>query len=146
MDKVKMLARGSGLLKEGAQAKLEQMNIVVVGAGAIGSWAALGLAKMGCENVTFYENDLVEIENYNNQLYGEKDIKKHKLDALKSHLTEYPTITKNWKYEYKFLKADIDISPEVLILGVDSIDARRELFDAYRFNDSLKLIKNKTAK
>ena len=49
-----------------------QVPIIVVGAGAIGSFVTLALAKMGCGNITSYDMDTVEEHNLPNQFYMKK--------------------------------------------------------------------------
>jgi len=66
-----------------------QSPIVVIGAGGIGSWAVLALAKMGCPNITVIDFDTVEDHNVATQFYKESQIKMFKVDALE----ELKTIT-----------------------------------------------------
>lgn len=140
MSKEKALARSSGLLIDGAQKRLEEMPITIIGCGAIGSWLGVALAKMGCTNIRYYENDIVEAENYSNQIFGEHDIGKHKLDAMKEHMKAYDAFTKNWQYNYKFLTPGMELDTELLVFAVDSIKVRGELFEAFRFSENLKLV------
>jgi hypothetical protein len=50
--------------------KSNQVPVVVVGAGTIGSWTTLFLAKIGIEQITVFDEDAVEIQNIANQVYG----------------------------------------------------------------------------
>lgn len=76
-----------------------QVNIV--GAGAIGSWVALSLAKMGFVDITVWDDDEVSIENMNCQFYPMNMIGRPKVEAL-AEMVELFTgtkITKRRRYE-----------------------------------------------
>ena len=49
-------------------------RITIIGAGAVGGWTSLALAKMGFSNITVFDYDVVEVENLNCQLYGPKHL------------------------------------------------------------------------
>ncbi len=59
-------------------------QINIVGAGAIGSWVALSLAKMGFIDITVWDDDEVSIENMNCQFYPMTMIGRPKVEALAS--------------------------------------------------------------
>lgn len=56
--------------------------IIVIGAGATGSYIVWLLAKMGCQDITVYDFDKVENHNLPNQVFGLEDVGKKKVDAL----------------------------------------------------------------
>ena len=56
--------------------------ITVIGAGATGSYITMLLAKMGCQDITVYDDDEVETHNLPNQIFRIKDIGAKKVDAL----------------------------------------------------------------
>jgi len=61
----------------------EGMSFLVVGAGAVGSSIALGLAKLGLTNITIMDDDVVESHNLPNQyVYGPEDVYVPKVEAL----------------------------------------------------------------
>ena len=62
----------------------EQLSfaIVVIGAGAIGSAAVVTLAKMGCSDVTVWDDDILEEHNIPNQLCKPSMVGRPKLEAL----------------------------------------------------------------
>lgn len=67
-------------------------KVVVIGAGATGSWLVLMLAKLGIQDITVYDFDVIEEHNIPNQLYGIEDIGKLKVEAL-AHFVEQQTGT-----------------------------------------------------
>ncbi|HQD92980.1 MAG TPA: ThiF family adenylyltransferase [Bacilli bacterium] len=60
--------------------------ITIIGAGATGSWVTLALAKLGIENITVYDFDVVEEHNIANQLYNIEQINEPKVHALKNFI------------------------------------------------------------
>ena len=56
------------LFKEEGIQKLENANVLVVGLGGVGSFAAEFLARAGVGNMTIVDGDVVDITNINRQL------------------------------------------------------------------------------
>lgn len=124
----------------------DTQTATVVGAGGIGSNAAFTIARMGVGTVlgdspdegrlTVIDGDTVEAHNLPNQLYGEKDIGKPKVEALKS-LVECQT------------GVEIEAVPEMwdgqrlsglVISGLDSMAVRKELWEkTVRYNPKIPL-------
>ena len=102
----------------------------IIGAGAIGSFTALTLAKMGFTDISVYDPDTVELHNLPNQFYRESDIGKPKVIALKEIIQAFTgTEIKLHQEMYKAQSiAGITIS------GVDSMDARIEIWRKIKFN------------
>lgn len=102
-------------------------SITIIGAGAVGGWTALSLAKMGFQNITVYDFDHVDTVNLNSQLYRYKDIKKPKVQALQEIIKDFTDITitaANHAYAGNLLSTDI------LIAAVDSMEVRKMIWDA----------------
>lgn len=102
-------------------------SITVIGAGAVGGWAVLSLAKMGFQNITVYDFDTVDTVNMSSQLYRFKDIGKPKVIALQEIVEEFTQIkivAINDKYTTKILTSHIVIS------AVDSMAMRKQIWDA----------------
>ena len=58
----------------------------ILGCGAIGSSAALQLARMGAENFALYDGDIVEQPNVGVSQYNMKDVGKTKVECLYHHI------------------------------------------------------------
>lgn len=117
------------------QLDLVPLNILtepvnVIGAGAIGSWVAMALAKSGFTSIAVFDHDEVDIVNMSSQFYGLKDIGKYKVHALAGRIHEM---------------ADIGITaiPEkwdglkmrgVVVMAVDSMEVRKKLYEAHKGN------------
>ncbi len=110
-----------------------QLPIVVVGAGGIGSWAALALAKMGCPNITVIDFDTIEDHNVATQFYKESQIGMEKVEALKENILDYtgieiiPIPTK-WEVVFNVEDFQEHIKESIVISAVDSLVTRRKLF------------------
>lgn len=115
-------------------AKLD-FSIAVVGAGGIGSWTALALMRLGCQDVTVIDFDVVEEHNVGSQLYTEKDVGTNKVKALAKKLdnlaangNKITTISEKMEEGdlYRLLQYD------VVILAVDDIATRKLIFEALK--------------
>lgn len=102
-------------------------KITIVGAGAVGSWVSLSLAKMGFTNQEVYDFDEVSTENMNCQFYPIGDIGRQKVDAL-SDLVHTFTGANIRCFNHKVTKLD-KINTDILITAVDSMKVRKLLDD-----------------
>lgn len=102
----------------------------IIGAGAIGSFTALTLAKMGFNDISVWDADTVESHNLPNQFYRECDIGKPKVLALKEIIQAF-TGTEIKTYQEIFKERNIS---GITISGVDSMDVRMEIWRKIKFN------------
>ena len=107
-------------------ADISDVGFHIVGCGAIGSSVATQLARLGGNKFYLYDFDKVGIENIGVSQYIDEDIGKSKVQALRSHLWNIDnhiisdiTIGKFKNYQGK--------EDDILILGLDSMDARKEI-------------------
>lgn len=102
------------------------MPIEIVGVGSIGGWSALALCKLGCEDVTVLDGDVVDEHNVGSQIYSSSDIRMAKVTALAnkvSLLTESRLLPVASMWDER-----IDLKGEIIIGAVDSMDARERLY------------------
>jgi len=100
-------------------------KITIIGAGAIGSFAALSLAKMGFADLQVWDFDEVSVENMNCQWYRFADIGKPKVLALEALIKDFTGVeieARNERYETQDLKG-------ILITAVDSMAVRKQIFE-----------------
>ncbi|MBN8866983.1 MAG: HesA/MoeB/ThiF family protein [Solirubrobacterales bacterium] len=72
----------SGASSEEIQARLAEAEVVILGCGGLGSWAACGLACAGVGHLRLIDDDTVELSNLNRQLlFGEPDLGRPKVEA-----------------------------------------------------------------
>jgi hypothetical protein len=110
----------------------------IIGAGATGSWVALFLAKLGIENITVYDFDVVEKHNLPNQLFSPRDIGELKVTALRRLIKQMTGIS----IKAKPVKVDgtCRLSGIVFML-TDTMASRKEIFEqAIKMKPSVKLL------
>lgn len=113
----------------------KQINII--GAGSIGSYTALALAKLGFNNITVADDGIIEEENIAPQFYRPRDIGKFKVDCLKRYIKEQTgveIITINAKIETDTIAFLSQGVPNVLILAVDSMQARKFIYTHHAYD------------
>ena len=106
-----------------------RLNILVVGAGSIGSWTSLALLKLGCQNVTVIDFDDVGEENIGSQIYSSYDIGKWKVKAFKEKaellVETSPKIIVNPVNDANTIPPNIY---DIVISAVDNMQARKDVF------------------
>lgn len=107
------------------------LSIAIVGAGAIGSFVALSLAKMGYGNIKAYDFDTIDTENMNCQFYPIGSIGEDKVVALKSLINQFTGI-KIQCFNEKIEDAT-NINTDILIASVDSMGVRKMLASTASF-------------
>lgn len=103
-------------------------KITVIGAGAIGSWVVLALAKMGFSDITVYDDDTISIENMNCQFYPVTNIGMNKAEALAAMVelfTGNKIVAKPERYEGGMFKG-------IVIAAVDSMKVRKNIWDNHK--------------
>ena len=70
----------------GALAKLRDVQVVLCGAGAVGSNLADNLSRQGFAKLRVIDHDRVEEHNVGTQLYGESEVGLWKVEALRNRL------------------------------------------------------------
>ena len=103
-------------------------SITIVGAGAIGSYVAMSLARMGYHKLTVIDFDVVSEENMGSQGYFINDIGKPKVEALASHILNASGIQIQTRIER--VDSYAILSDYITIASVDSMNARMDIFKA----------------
>lgn len=112
------------------QRRLAESQIVVIGAGAIGSFFVTTITKMGAQNVVVYDDDTIEDHNIANQLYPEMYVGKPKVEALQRVTKHYSgidihVVNEKWTPENA---QDGDI----IVAAVDNMDVRKAIWNHYK--------------
>lgn len=113
---------------------IQDKNILIIGAGGIGSWTALFLSRLfeDC-HITVMDSDQVEATNLGGQFYEESHIDLSKVKALSQSINYryggtikpiYARYDENqsldqWKYE----------NVDYVILAVDNMKTRRDVYN-----------------
>lgn len=105
-----------------------QTPVTIIGAGAIGSFVALQLAKMGMENLEVWDHDAVSVENMSCQFYRFKDIGKPKVEALGEIIHDFTGVDVDENH-CRWVPGNALATSGIVVLAVDSMETRREIFN-----------------
>lgn len=106
----------------------EKMYCIIGGAGGIGSWLTLLLARAGF-SCFVYDFDTLEEHNMGGQLYGKEHIGTPKVEALRSivrNFTGTDITLKNEQYVETSMTGDFVFS------AFDNMQARKDMFNAWK--------------
>lgn len=110
-------------------------RILLIGAGSLGGYGALLLAKMGFDMIV-YDDDLVEYHNHRNQIYRERDVDKFKVVALAELIKDLTDVS----LKYKIAKVRKEtLLKGIVIVMVDSMKVRAEIFQEVKYNPKVRL-------
>lgn len=112
----------------GAQLKLKNSKVCVVGVGGLGSVASMQLAAMGVGRLRIVDRDVVELTNLHRQhIYGVDDVGYVKVEAATKrlhNLNPYITLEPLSVSVNEANAADIVEGMDVVVDGLDSMAAR----------------------
>lgn len=124
------LERTELLIKENGIEKLQNANLLIVGLGGVGSFAAEFLARAGVGKMTIVDGDTVDITNINRQLPAlHSTIGKSKVEIVAERL--------------------LDINPKLELIKINeflSPEKMEEVIDSQKFNYILDCIDSVTPK
>ncbi len=107
----------------------ETRHITIGGAGGLGSWLALFLARIG-HTINIYDFDHVGTENIGGgQFYGERQAGNPKTEALRSNINQFVGSTQFngfGKYEKGMPVTG------VVFTTFDNMEARKDMFDTWK--------------
>lgn len=116
---------------------LNENQVTIIGAGAIGGWIAELLVRQGQRKLTVYDFDRVEEHNIANQIYTRYHIAMPKTLALEEILKE---IEHDVEVERKDAWKPGEPLSGVVFLALDNIDTRRAIIEDNMYNQHIKLI------
>lgn len=118
------------------QDEINRYAVGIIGTGAIGSFVAMALTKMGFNNIVTWDPDKIEDHNIANQMFPVADIGKRKANATKDMVKMFSgeniislatKITGRKASDY--LNQAYPGKHQILILAVDSLDVRKDIVD-----------------
>lgn len=127
----------SGLIRRPMEfdlAAFMEQEIHIIGAGALGSWAAMHFASLGCRKLHIWDFDRVEAHNVCNQAYGISDVGRLKADSLAAHILESYGV-EAYPHLEKFTGKQA-LSGIVIVL-TDTMSSRRAVFESVRGRDTV---------
>lgn len=117
---------------------LGKLDVTLIGAGGIGSFAGQYLGKMGVRKMTVYDHDFVEEHNLANQLYGQDSVGVPKVKALAAELERFGDPDLELTTLEEPVRGDTKLKG-VVISMVDSMFARKEIWQAVKMNMDVSL-------
>ena len=140
MSDLSWLSRTELVLGEAKIKALTEKNVLIVGLGGIGSYAAEGIARSGIGNLTIVDGDTVEASNRNRQLVALTSTDgKHKAEVMAERIRDInPDIKLNVVNE--FLESEVikelllSQKFDYVIECIDSITPKVELLKLCRKN------------
>ena len=110
---------------------LHKHPIHIIGVGATGSRLFASLVELGFDDISVYDDDIVESHNLANQLFVMDDIDKPKVDGLNRWV--HQKLGEGLKYgEYNITKLpnkEFELEGTVFLL-TDTMSSRREIYEA----------------
>ncbi|CAH6722563.1 tRNA threonylcarbamoyladenosine dehydratase 2 [[Candida] jaroonii] len=141
------LARNIAFLGEEGMDKVRNQNIVVVGAGGVGSWVATVLVRSGVGKIRVIDFDQVTLSSLNRHAVANlKDVGISKVQCLKNHLVKVaPWVKIEVRNELWNLKSADDLifgddfNPTYIVDCIDNIDTKVDLL-AYCYEKKLLVV------
>ena len=99
-------------------------KITVVGAGGIGSWTVVLLAKMGLKRITVYDDDDVAPHNLATTCYEPRHLGMPKVEALRDVVKRMTGLAISIR-SHRFRR--LNKAADILVSAVDSAETRRML-------------------
>lgn len=116
--------------------QLSKTRVLMIGAGSIGSFAALAMVKMGVGEIVIFDDDKIEPHNFANQLYPYTAMGVAKIDVLRKILTEMgankpETGVKINLEARRFIDTDLSYvkQSDIVICAVDNMATRILLWE-----------------
>lgn len=108
--------------------KLQEIEIILGGAGGIGSWTAFLMARAGFP-VMVYDHDTVEVHNIGGQIYGRSDVRGAKVTRLRTFLINYAD-TEIVTFQERFTE-NSPVSGHC-IAAFDNMEARKLMYTKWK--------------
>ncbi|MCW8837751.1 MAG: ThiF family adenylyltransferase [Thiovulaceae bacterium] len=103
-DRIKLLLKDDFV-------KLEDVNIILLGVGGVGSFCLDCLIRSGVKNITIVDFDTYDETNQNRQMWSEMHEGELKVDALKKHYPDIKIINQRvdeqWVWDFDFDEFDL---------------------------------------
>ncbi len=118
------------LLGDAAMEKLHRATVMIVGCGAVGSFATEALARSGIGNLVLVDFDTVEKSNINRQLFAlDSTIGMPKVDVARNRIHDINPDANVVPIRVFFDEnTDINIRPDFVVDAIDTVDSKIALY------------------
>lgn len=128
---VERFKRINALIGNTAMEKLQHATVMVVGCGAVGSFATEALARSGVGNLVIVDFDRVEESNINRQIFAlSSTVGTPKVDIAAARIRDINPDA-NVRAINAFLDADwnVDVRPDFVVDAIDTVDSKIALYN-----------------
>ena len=124
------LNRISLLIGKDAVKKLQKSTVMIVGCGAVGSFAIEALARSGVGHLILIDFDKIEESNINRQLFAlDSVIGKPKVEIAKQRIADINPDIKVDAFNMFFDEdTDLDVKPDFVIDAIDTVKSKISLY------------------
>ena len=124
------LQRITLLFGKEAMSKLQQSTVMVVGCGAVGSFAIEALARSGVGHLILIDFDNVEESNINRQLFAlDSSIGKSKVEVARQRIFDINPKIKIEVFNTFFDEnTELNIKPDFVIDAIDTVQSKTALY------------------
>lgn len=118
------------LFGDAATEKLRATTVMVVGCGAVGSFAIEALTRTGIGHIIVVDFDNVEPSNINRQLFAlDSTVGTPKVDVARTRILDINPDTRVTAYNIRWgSNTDLDVSPDFVIDAIDDVPAKAALY------------------
>ncbi|MFW6001302.1 MAG: HesA/MoeB/ThiF family protein [Halanaerobium sp.] len=131
------LKRQLGLFTEAEREIISDLNVMIAGAGGLGTNQAIQLQRIGINKIYLYDYDKVEVSNLNRQLcYGREDIGRYKVEASVEFLRSFSLDTEIIPKQEKITEeTELPVDLDIIFDALDNFETRFILEDlAEKYN------------
>ena len=110
--------------------KLKNSTVMVVGCGAVGSFAIEALARCGIGHIVLVDFDTIEISNINRQIFAlNSTLKQPKIQAARERIADINPEIKVTTFNVFFdEKTTLPIRPNFVIDAIDTVESKIALY------------------
>lgn len=118
------------LMGDAAVDKLRRATVMVVGCGAVGSFATEALARSGIGHLILVDHDVVEESNINRQLFATSTtVGRAKVDVAAARIHDIaPDIRVTTHQMFWDVATDIDVAPDIVVDAIDTVESKIALY------------------
>lgn len=109
--------------------EFKENRIAIVGCGAVGSYVACSLAKMGMKEFVLWDFDKIEEHNLPNQFFGDIDIGSSKVLVTRNNMKYFNNDAKIDIIDDRFIKSSSLKKIQIVVSCVDNMDVRKQIFE-----------------
>ena len=120
--------------------QFQDIDIHIIGAGAVGSRLWLALIELGISNISIYDFDEVESHNLSNQIYFHEDIGSKKVDALKKYYINKTGLQPPANMHFIDHKIDQDSNitfSGIVFLLTDTMQSRKDIYNHHIYGNNM---------